>query len=253
MGRQAFRQDKGDGTMEAAGTGGGDTNLMNLYPSEDVNRGSTNPTNLGWSCYWPFISSVSYTSNTQWNVPLRDGITFGYPFVGRETGDIAKMAVRCTVTGTDTCYFGFYDTNSEGYPNNLLGVFRTTSLETASTGGKTLTQAYENDGTTTTDVSLTRGEVYWIFYGTIDDDDIPNFNTQMNISSNIMSAQRVFVNTNAGAYNSRGTWECKHDGAATTLAELMPSPFTELGNIQEFVPANSQDNGQPLFIGYQVS
>jgi len=147
MGRQAFRQDKGDGTMEAAGAAASVTIGHRHYDKGSGTHGSTHYLSCGNTGYYNLMTSMSWNNTTSYGWRL---VPF-YSFFG---GDVSMASIQ-VATGVSGCTFkvGIYDSDSNGMPTDRLIDL---SFDCASSGTK--------DINVSPNVTLTADKIYWCLF-----------------------------------------------------------------------------------------
>ena len=234
-----------DGTTQttaASGGGGGDANFITSAMKDFDTR-----TNQAYSLYWPFYPVAQYSQPTGSTAASLSAYTVGYPFVAQSTGNIAGLSVRCTTAGNDLFHVAIYETDSDLWPSSLVGLAK---FDCSTTGAKRVTTFYETDGTTTTNISLTTGNVYWVLYGNISGDtSVPTLGSLLNTTYHIST---IGTNgyANGGGYNQRGTMRLRIGASqGTTTTDVFPATYTNYSTINSAIWYNSSNYAMPIWIG----
>jgi len=227
---------------ESGGGGGGDANFITSAIKDFDTR-----SNQAYSLFWPFYPVAQYSQPTASTAGSLSSHTLAYPFVAQSTGNIAGLSVRCTTAGTDSFNVAIYETDSDLWPSTLQGIAK---FDCSTTGVKRETTFYETDGATTTNISLTTGNVYWVLYGNLDGDtSTPFLGSPLNTTYHL-STLGTSSFSNGGGYNQRGTMRLRINATqGSTLTSVFPATYTNYTSINLATWYNSSAYATPIWIG----
>jgi len=227
---------------ESGGGGGGDANFITSAIKDFDTR-----SNQAYSLFWPFYPVAQYSQPTASTAGSLSSHTLAYPFVAQSTGNIAGLSVRCTTAGTDSFNVAIYETDSDLWPSTLQGIAK---FDCSTTGAKRETTFYETDGATTTNISLTTGNVYWVLYGNLDGDtSTPFLGSPLNTTYHL-STLGTSSFSNGGGYNQRGTMRLRINATqGSTLTSVFPATYTNYTSINLATWYNSSAYATPIWIG----
>ncbi len=230
------------GWAESGGGGGGDANFITSAIKDFDTR-----SNQAYSLFWPFYPVAQYSQPTASTAGSLSSHTLAYPFVAQSTGNIAGLSVRCTTAGTDSFNVAIYETDSDLWPSTLQGIAK---FDCSTTGVKRETTFYETDGATTTNISLTTGNVYWVLYGNLDGDtSTPFLGSPLNTTYHL-STLGTSSYSNGGGYNQRGTIRLRINATqGSTLTSVFPATYTNYTSINLATWYNSSAYATPIWIG----
>ena len=230
------------GWAESGGGGGGDANFITSAIKDFDTR-----SNQAYSLFWPFYPVAQYSQPTASTAGSLNSHTLAYPFVAQSTGNIAGLSVRCTTAGTDSFNVAIYETDLDLWPSTLQGIAK---FDCSTTGVKRETTFYETDGATTTNISLTTGNVYWVLYGNLDGDtSTPFLGSPLNTTYHL-STLGTSSYSNGGGYNQRGTMRLRINATqGSTLTSVFPATYTNYTSINLATWYNSSAYATPIWIG----
>ena len=231
-----------DGTTQTtAASGGGGGNMGEWVGTNDILDFDSN-TNRAYSTYFPLFPTSKYSQPTATAVTLSATSSYAYPFYARATGSVSDISIRVTTSGTDQAYYAIYDTGTDGWMDSLLGIAIPSS---GSTGVKTDSTFYQTDGTTTTTISLTKGELYWVVYSCLGGaTSCPAVASQMDGTYHCSTNPPAFY-LNGGGYNPMGAANFRISASqGTTVTTVFPATMTAMGSLSEMSWGNN--SGQDL-------
>ena len=160
MGRQPFRQMKSDGTMEDAGSssGGGIQNWW-THDSTDgfllVNDGKYSITAQA-----PFQARGSNIYTQTFN---SINTVILHPFIAHKTGTLSKLSIyvqQTTSSGSCTLQIGIYESSTDGYIGDLVGIAEFPNSIKSSVAEYSQT-SFQDESGSSVDISLTKGKMYY--------------------------------------------------------------------------------------------
>lgn len=158
MGRNPFRRQKADGTLDD-GTGGG---VANWWEHDSENTFLLIGDNM-----WNVAIQAPFTVNSGMTTSTMNSIYNPkiHCFIGTKTGDLSKMTVyinQTTSSGSCDLHVGIYESNDNGYMGDLIGVAVYPNSIKSATGTYSQTSFQESStSTTSTTITLTKGKLYY--------------------------------------------------------------------------------------------
>ena len=230
-------------------SGGGGSSAIDMIWTDDITALSKNSA-PAMNCYWPLYPTVHYSQPSAASIQLSYQWTTCYPFYAQKTGTVSNLNIRVTSGGSDQAYIAIYDTGSDGWMDSLLGIGAPAGN---STGAKQITSFTENDGTTSTTISLTKGNLYWMAYGSISGNtDLPQWSAQLAASYNLSSMAPSY-SLNAGGYNPYGALRSRIGASqGATLSTIFPATMTSAASMSDMNWGNGSTYDIPVFVGLMM-
>lgn len=230
-------------------SGGGGSSAIDMIWTDDITALSTNSA-PAMNSYWPLYPTVQYAQPSGSSMQLSYSWTQCYPFYAQKTGTVSNLNIRVTSGGSDQAYIAIYDTGSDGWMDSLLGIGAPAGN---STGVKSISSFTENDGTTSTTISLTKGNLYWMAYGSIvGNTDLPQWSSQMNSTTNLSSMGPAY-NLNGGGYNPYGALRSRIGaGQGATLSTIFPATMTSAASMSDMTWGNGSTYDLPVYVGIMM-